>query len=219
MASQSSVTSSGPFTITVSNVPLRFIRSSVFGLHRLTCPRQRCFAAQPKGPVSDRFPGPAPWRRRYHGHKSRRLSAIGISFLGILSRRGIPPLLRSAYQNLEKPWTPTRFPRSTHTRYDRSGRPLYPEASGVHTTDLWSRSPLAASPNGQALSPRCSTRLPELVLTGHHQGFIHIRPSGLPLARSFPRTEQGPLGFYPELRTPSKQDLPTHVEAGADLEH
>jgi hypothetical protein len=82
-----------------------------------------------------------------------------------------------------------------------------------------SRPPLAASASGQALSPRCSTRLPELVLTGHHQEFIHIRPSGLPLARSLPQTEQGPLGFYPELRTPSKQDLPTHVEAGTDLEH
>src|SRR6202043_245957 len=30
---------------------------------------------------------------------SRRLSATGIRFLGILSRRGIPPLLRSAYQH------------------------------------------------------------------------------------------------------------------------
>jgi putative transposase len=29
----------------------------------------------------------------------------------------------------------------------------------------------------------------------------------------------GALGFYPKLRTPGKQDLPTHVEAGTDLEH
>jgi hypothetical protein len=82
-----------------------------------------------------------------------------------------------------------------------------------------SRPPLAASANGRALSPRCSTRLPELTLTRLQQGFIHIRASGLPLARSFPQTEQGPLGFYPELRTPGKQDLPTHVEAGTVLEH
>jgi hypothetical protein len=34
-----------------------------------------------------------------------------------------------------------------------------------------------------------------------------------------PRTEQGPLGFFPELRTPDRQDLPTHVEEGTDLEH
>ena len=32
-----------------------------FGLHRLTCPRQRCFAAQPKGLVSDRFPTTTAW--------------------------------------------------------------------------------------------------------------------------------------------------------------
>jgi len=27
------------------------------------------------------------------------------------------------------------------------------------------------------------------------------------------------LGFFPELRTPDRQDLPTHVEEGTDLEH
>lgn len=81
------------------------------------------------------------------------------------------------------------------------------------------RSPLAASPSGQALSPGCSSRLPELSMTRHQRGFTHVRPSGLPLARSLPRTERGPLGVSPELRTPDRQDLPTHVRAGTDLEH
>ena len=65
------------------------------------------------------------------------------------------------------------------------------------------RSPLAASPSGQALSPRYSSRLPGLEITKHHQGFTHVHPSGLPLARLLPQTEQGPLGFYPGLRTPT----------------
>jgi len=56
-------------------------------------------------------------------------------------------------------------------------------------------------------------------VTRHHQEFTHVRPSGLSLARSFPRTERGPLGFFPELRTPDKQDLRAHVEAGTDLKH
>lgn len=56
-------------------------------------------------------------------------------------------------------------------------------------------------------------------MTRHHQGFTHVRPSDLPLARLLPRTEQGPLGFFLELRTPDRQDLRTHVEAGTDLEH
>ena len=33
---------------------------------------------------------------------SRCLSAAGIRFLGILSRRGIPPLLRSAYRTARR---------------------------------------------------------------------------------------------------------------------
>ena len=138
--------------------------------------------------------------------ESRRLSAAGIRFLGILSRRWIPPLSRSAYRAITAR-TPTGFPRSAHTRHDRGGRPLNPEASGVHATDVGSRSPLAASASGQALPPGCSSRLPGLTITRHHQGFTCVHPSGLPLARSFPRTERGPLGFFLELRTPSRQDL------------
>ena len=53
------------------------------------------------------------------------------------------------------------------------------------------------------LPPGCSSRLPGLTITRHHQGFTCVHPSGLPLARSFPRTERGPLGFFPELRTPT----------------
>ena len=65
------------------------------------------------------------------------------------------------------------------------------------------QSPLAATASGQVLSPGFSTRLPGLQITRRHQGFIHIRPSSLPLAGSLPRTERGPLGFFPELRTPT----------------
>ncbi|MDT5169760.1 MAG: hypothetical protein QOD02_3091, partial [Mycobacterium sp.] len=65
------------------------------------------------------------------------------------------------------------------------------------------RSPLAATASGQVLSPGFSTRLPGLQITRRHQGFIRIRPSGLPLARLLPRTERGSLGFFPELRTPT----------------
>ena len=36
--------------------------------------------------------------------------------------------------------------------------------------------------------------------------------------RSLPRTERGPLGLFLEFRTPDRQDLSPHVEAGTDLE-
>src|SRR6266536_2082776 len=57
MASQSG-TSSGPFTVTVSNLPLRFGRRISISVQRLTCPRQR--------PLGPSHPGwyPASYPRR-----------------------------------------------------------------------------------------------------------------------------------------------------------
>ena len=66
-------------------------------------------------------------------------------------------------------------------------------------------------PNGQPLHPArnipsCGARINEASTEVHA-----IHPSGLPLACD-PRMERGPLGLYPELRTPP---LPaTHVRAG-----
>ncbi len=76
------------------------------------------------------------------------------------------------------------------------------------------RSPLAASTSGQALSPGYSSRLPRLSMSRHRRGFTHVRPSGLPLARLLPRTERGPLGFYPELRTPTSRTCRRTSERG-----
>jgi hypothetical protein len=119
--------------------------------------------------------------------------------LDILSRRGIPPLLRSAYQNLEKPWTRRGFhvPRTRDTAGE--GAPYTPRPAVFLRPALTPRSPLAAPPSGQALSPRYSSRLPRLEITRHHQGFTHVHPPDLPLARLLPQTEPGPLGFYPGL--------------------
>jgi hypothetical protein len=49
---------------------------------------------------------------------SCRLSATGISFLGILSRQGIRPHLRSAYRPAYAGRTLARFPCSTRMRHD-----------------------------------------------------------------------------------------------------
>ncbi len=134
--------------------------------------------------------------------ESRRLSATGIRFLGILSPPRIPPLLRSAYRT-DSARTPTRFPRSTHTRHDGGGSPYTPRPAVFPRPALTARSSLAAPSSGQALSPTYSSRLPGLEITRHHQEFTHVHPPGLPLARLLPQTEEGPLGFYPGLRTPT----------------
>jgi hypothetical protein len=88
------------------------------------------------------------------------------------------------------------------------GAPYTPRPAVFTRPTMGLRSPLAASPSGQALPPGYSSRLPELTITRHQQGFTCVHPSGLPLARSLPRTERGPLGLLLELRTPNGQGLP-----------
>ncbi len=57
---------------------------------------------------------------------------------------------------------------------------------------------------------------PRLAMTGGHQGFTVVRPSGLPLA-CCPRTGREHLGLSPELHTPP---LPaTHVGVGTGTGH
>lgn len=59
------------------------------------------------------------------------------------SRHGFGLSLRSAYRTTFNGFrTLTGFPRFTYSRHGRGGRPLYPEASGVHATDK--KSPVAA---------------------------------------------------------------------------
>ena len=214
-ASQSK-TSSGPFTVTVSNLSLGSPHS------RRRCskahlPTSAPFRARPSG----RHPAgslPRPHGATATRDRSRCLSATGIRFLGILTRRGVPPLTIGLPGR--QAWTPTGFPRSAHTRHGRGGRPLNPGARGVHTTigaSPWS--PRAASTSGQALSPG-----PASVAPGLHDdeasSRVHsrspVRPSPRPVA---PRTERGPLGFSPRAPPPNGQDPRAHVKVGTDLEH
>ena len=70
-------------------------------------------------------------------------------------------------------------------------------------------------PSGQSY-PRLPHSIAEVHVTRHHQGFIRIHPSGLPLTCSR-RMARQPLGLNSELHTPP---LPvTHVGAGTGVEH
>ena len=98
MASQSG-TSSGPFTVEVSNLSFSSAGLISISVQRLTCPRQRAFAPghQARYPASytDDL------RRRSRSKLvplSCCLSAAGIRFLAILSCPGVQPPLRSAYR-------------------------------------------------------------------------------------------------------------------------
>jgi len=105
----------------------------------------------------------------------------------------------------QRAWTPTGFPRFTHARCDRGGRPSKPRGqrcSHAQMKRLWT--PLAASSSGQALPLRPSSRRPELSLTRPHRR-VHsrspVRSSPCPVA---PPDGTGALGRLPRAPHPQQ---------------
>jgi hypothetical protein len=105
------------------------------------------------------------------------LSAAGIRFLGILSRPGIPPLLRSAYRAASGA-DPSRV-SMFRTRETRPG----PGALYTPGTTVPARlrvNPAAAAcrlATARSLPPRCHNPSRDAFFTRHQQGFTGVRPS------------------------------------------
>jgi hypothetical protein len=132
------------------------------------------------------------------------------------SHQGPGPLLPPAYrQRLTAPRTLTGLPRSACTSSDRGGRPLDPEASGVHTA---SETCLAAACRSSTARPCTLVFIPSPRALGNEASAgVHSRSPVRSSPRLRPRMERARSGFFPELRTPQ---LPaTHVKAGTGLEH
>src|ERR1700730_2417809 len=168
-----------------------------FGLPNARLPTSAPLRPQPPPLVSDRFPMiTAQEERRHHDHKSRCLSAIGLRFLSILfPPRNSAPLTIGL--PAPKSRTPTGFPRSTHTRYDRGGRPLYPETSGVRATGLWP--PVAACRHCQRPGPitrvlHPSSRASNNEASSRVHSHSPVRSSPRPVA---PPDGTGVLGLLP----------------------
>ena len=201
MASQSG-TSSGPFTVTVSNLPFGWGGLISISVQRLTCPRQRP-SAQPQGWYPASYP-----RRSTEGRPCRRgfpvVSTTGIRLLGILlpPRSSVPS--RSAYQAASA-WTRRDFhvphirvtaglgapypeaQRCSHDRSDPSGRrsPPLPGARPYHP---------GPHPISRAVHYEASSR-------------VHSRSPARPSPRLvIPWMDQGPW-LFPGLRTPTGRDL------------
>jgi hypothetical protein len=130
-----------------------------------------------------------------------------------LSRHGIPPPSRLAYRRRAPDLT--GFPRSACASSDRGGRPLDPEASGVHTTG--ENSPAAACRSSTA-RPCTPVFIPSAGALGNEASAgVHSRSPVRSSPRLRSRMERERFGFFPELRTPQ---LPAaHVRAGTGLEH
>ena len=100
--------------------------------------------------------------------------------------------------------TPTGFPRSAHARCNRGGRPLYPEASGVHATDVGS--PVAACRLCQRPGPTTRIFLPSFRAHDHEASTgVHlrspVRSSPRPVA---PPDGTGALGLVPRASHPQQ---------------
>ena len=181
-------------------------------LQRLTCPRQRAVAPghQARYPASYTRPpgggtGPA-------AALSRCLSAAGLRLLGILSRRGIAPLLRSAYRatisadpdgvsmfrtrETRPGWAPS-ISRGQRCSRDR------PEVGGR-------RLPL---PSGQPLSPP-SCHPPRGARINGTSARVHWCSPVQPSPHLWPRDGTGALGLSPEAPHPCGQDPQAHVQGG-----
>ena len=158
------------------------------------------------------YPRPRPGGGRTAALVSRCLSAAGVRFPAILSRLVFRPSYdRPAGTRCR---TMTGFARSAHTRYGRSGRPLYPGTGGA----LAGRglSPARRLPlfHGTVLSPRPSCHLSgavtyEASVKGSHHS--PARPSPHP----WPPDDTGnplalPLGSAPTRAGPA------HARQGRD---
>src|ERR1700720_1078471 len=106
------------------------------GVQRLTCSRQRPFEPSHQDWYPTGSPQPPSGRRT----APRSRVPLPFGYRPSLLEHPFPPRSSAPLTiGLPAPKSrpPTGFPRSPHTRYDRGGRPLYPETSGVRKTGLW----------------------------------------------------------------------------------
>ena len=213
MASQSS-TSSGPFTSTVSNLPFgspgssaSVFKGSPAHVSALSGPATRAGIrpvipdgrleerpSSPRVPVAFRPPAFASWAS--------------------CSRRGIPPLSRSAYRAPSSP-DPTGFPRSAHARSRPGWVPSLPRGQRCsHDRSGPSGRRLPPLPAARPYHPGPHPIVPELAITRHHQGFTRVHPSGLPLACCSPGWNRGPWASSPGFAPP--QAGPASARRGGD---
>src|SRR6266511_4266682 len=175
-------------------------------------PTSAPFRAQPPGLVSGQLSQTTGGGPITLSWVSCRLSATGIGFLGILFPPGTSAPLTVGLPGIA--WTPTGFPRSTHPRCDRIGRPLHPEAQRCShdRSDLSGRRspPLPAA---RPCHPGPHPTLRSCPLRGIIKGSLTFARPVFPLTRSIPWMGQGPLGFFPGLRTPQAEPA-AHARAG-----
>jgi hypothetical protein len=149
---------------------------------------------------------------------SRCLSAAGIRFLGILSRPGLLPLLRSAYRA-----TSDADPSEVSVFRTRETRPG-PGALSTPGTAVPAQlrvNPAAAAcrlATAGPCHPGTTTRPGMSYLTRHQQGFTGVRPSRPFPSPVIPGRNRDPWAL-PWAPHPAEQDPAAHARAGTSLRH
>jgi hypothetical protein len=147
------------------------------------------------------------------------LSAAGIRFLGILSRPGIPPLLRSAYRTATISGADPSGFSMFRTRETRPGPGVL--CTPGTAVPAWTRMhPVSAACRLAATGPchpGTAARPGMFFSRGISKGSLAFAPPGLPLACD-PRTDRGPWAL-PRASHPAGQDPAAHAGAGTGLRH
>ena len=216
-ASQSR-TSSGPFTVTVSNLSFRSQ-----GLDRQQCskahlPTSAPFRAQP----SRLGIRPVMSRRSAEGRPRRRGFPVvfrppAFACWASCSRRGLPPLLTVGLPGERRSIRPD--PDGVSTFRTPESRPDWvpylPRDHAVLNRPVRSLRPSRApSSRGQVLSPRSTSHLPKLSITGRRQRFTRVHPPGLLPGPVIPGWNKDSLGHTPRAPHPADQEPAAHAEAG-----
>ena len=212
MASQSG-TSSGPFTVTVSNLPFGWGGLISISVQRLTCPRQRPFGPATglvSGQLSPAVDGGSTMSPQVSCRLDHRHSLVG---------HPAPAEERSLTVGL--PSSQRLDPTGSHVPHIRVTAGLgapYPEAqrcSHDRSDPSGRRSP--PSTRGQALSPRSSSHLQSCPLRGVIKGSLAFTRPAFP-SPGDPWMDQGPWAL-PRASHPNRQDLRRTPGRGTDIEH
>jgi len=186
-------------------------------VQRLTCPRQR-----PSGPS-------------HHGLVSgqlclgdrRRADHAAEGFLSSFDHRhwlvghpvpaeGFrPPHGRPTRWVPKHPPGPRRGFHVPHTRVTAGLGALFtPRPRGAQRPVRSLRPSRAPSARGQVLSPRSTSHLPKLSITGRRQGFTCVHPPGFLPGPVIPGWNKDHLGHTPRAPHPADQGSAEHAEAG-----
>src|SRR5215470_7007971 len=204
MAAQPGTAPSGPFTITASTVVSDSMASNLpfgsGGLGRMASKAHLPTSAPSRVRAAARYPAGYPGRPAEGWPCCPGFplpyGTPALASWASCSRQGLRPSLPPAYRHhLTAP-----DPGGVSTFRMRELRPGWapPLPRGQRCSRSrrrFARLPLAVPPR-PGPAPRSCIHLPEPWVTRHHQGFTHVRPSGLPLARAS-RMERDTLGLLP----------------------